>query len=73
MENHVSINGIDGPVLKGVSSGQPDPHAPYIYKTICLRLNQWESERLDAAAEEADRTRTDFVRWAMHRKMLELL
>ena len=73
MVNFVHGNDSHEQLKKEESEDRLNPRAPHNYRTISLRLNRWEAERLNAAAEEADRTRTDFVRWAMHQKMMELL
>ena len=45
--------------------GALDPRAPRKYKSITVPMNEYEYNRLVAAAEEADRGLLDFIRQSL--------
>ena len=50
-----------------------NPNAVHNYKTLSLRLNAWEYERLATATTETGRTKLCFVRWAIRKQAEEVL
>lgn len=55
------------------SKQRMNPDATHNYKTLSLRLNEWEYERLTSAAAETGRTKLCFVRWAIRKQAEQVL
>ena len=50
-----------------------DPNANHSFKTISLRLNEWEDTQLSTAAQETGRSKTCFIRWAIRQQASKVL
>lgn len=57
-----NLNKIFTPKKKVTKQADYDPKARHTYKTITIRLNQFEYELFQAAADNADRKAVDWMR-----------
>ena len=49
-----------------------DPNAPRQYKTISVPFNEYEFKQLEQAIQKTNRTKLNFIRWAMLEKSKEV-
>lgn len=50
-----------------------DPNLKHNFRTLSLRLNEWENTQLAAAAEETGRSKSCFIRWAIREQAKKVL